>query len=259
MTPPATAPTLFQTITLSIATPSLSQLIVLATTPASTLSIVKSPITALNAIDDGKAPTKETLQSHDKWLNQALTRLCEAPKTVRACFESKTSNNTASYTLCKKKLLAEFIEVVEDKGDKYDYLLVRTKGKACSNIFPKDFEGHIVFSMVSGPEFKAKKVKILNDILIDWVSDKKKLAKNITAKGYTTAYPTPATLNSMIRAFLAAVKDQFKWEFSTSNFNFEGGYNGFVKALCKEQQKKDVSVHSSSYILFKNIILTSHH
>ena len=145
---------------------------------------------------------------------------------------------------------------MKEKGDKYAYLLVTCKGKAFCNVFLKDFEGPIVFSMLSGPEFKAKKVKILNDILIDWVSDKKKLAKNVMTQGHTTPYPTPATLNSMIRAFLAAAKDQFKWEFSTSDFNFEGGYNGFFKALCKERQKMDVSVQSLSFIRFIMHILT---
>ena len=50
--------------------------------------------------------------------------------------------------------------------------------------------------------------QILNNILIGWVSDKKKLAKNVMTKGSGSKWPSPGTLNAMICAFFAATKDQ---------------------------------------------------
>ena len=50
-------------------------------------------------------------------------------------------------------------------------------------------------------------------------------------------------------------KDQYLWEFVTSDFNFDGGYNGFFKALCKGRQRKDVSTHTTQNIFISFIKL----
>ena len=132
--------------------------------------------------------------------------------------------------------------MMEENRNKYEYLLVQVDAP---RYFPTpNVKIPIVFSLLSGSEFKGKKVKILNDILIDWVSDKKKLAKNVMTQGSGSKWPSPGTLNAMIRAFFAATKDQYVWEFVASDFNFDGGYNGFFKALCAGRQKRDVSINT---------------
>lgn len=78
-------------------------------------------------------------------------------------------------------------------------------------------------SPISGSVFKPEKVKINNDILIDLVSNK--IAKKMMVTRST--YLAPSTLNTMIRAFFVATKDQYEWELLSSNFNFDGGYNVF--------------------------------
>ena len=98
----ATVPSQSQTVTPSVSTPSPSQSMNLVTTPVSSVCKAKLPITTLSVVHDDKPPSKEKLQSNNYWLDQALTRLREAPETVGANFASKTSNNAASYALCKK-------------------------------------------------------------------------------------------------------------------------------------------------------------
>ena len=81
---------------------------------------------------------------------------------------------------------------------------------------------------------------------------------NAMTKGHTSAYPTPGTLNAVIQAFFAASKDQYKWEFSTSDFNFDGVYNGFFKAICKERMKKDVSTKACHIIMSMIVCLITY-
>ena len=136
---------------------------------ASTVSVAHSDVSNLSTTTSTNP--EAVFDSECQTLDHALKALRDAPKTSGALFASGTSNNAASYALCKKKLLAKFIDVMKEKGEKYAYLLVPTKGSVCNPSFPKHSKLPIVFSLLSGS--KAKKVKILNDILIDWVSDKK--------------------------------------------------------------------------------------
>ena len=90
-----------------------------------------------------------------------------------------------------------------------------------------------VFVMLSGEDEKRKKVLVLNDMLIDWVGEKKKVNENGTSK-----YPSPGTLNGMVRSFFAVTKDQFNWTYSPNDFKFDGGYNGFLRPYVKSDRLK---------------------
>jgi hypothetical protein len=54
-------------------------------------------------------------------------------------------------------------------------------------------------------------------------------------------FPAPASLNTMIRTFLASAKDYYQWQFSQKDFGFDGGYNGFFQELVANRRKDDVS------------------
>ena len=75
-------------------------------------------------------------------------------------------------------------------------------------------------------------------MLIDWIGSKRKT----NAKQGEKQFPHPATLNSTVRAFLAATKDMYNWHFTLADFKFDGGFNAFFKTLCAQRQKEYVSV-----------------
>ena len=140
---------------------------------------------------------------------------------------------------------------MKTKKPKYDHLLVP------ATEIPKGFKTleasiPVLFVLLSGREDRGKKIKILNEMLIDWVGDKKKMSSNSKQR----EFPTPSTLNTMVRGFFAATKDQYCWEYSPNDFRFDGGFAGFFKALCQKRQVSDVSFakkitylspHSSSF------------
>ena len=142
---------------------------------------------------------------------------------------SGTSVNSVSYSLRKKKILREFIEALKKKTPRYDHFLVITQDLPP---FYKMKELELVFVMLGGKQDRRKKVEILNDMLIDWIGSKRK------ADG---GYPAPGTINSQLRAFFAATKEMFDWDFSPADFKHEGGYNGFFTHMCNERKKEDVS------------------
>ena len=70
-------------------------------------------------------------------------------------------------------------------------------------------------------------------MLVDWIGSAKK--KKVDPG--TSIYHSPSTLNQMLRSFFSSTKEYYNWLFTTSDFNFEGGFNGFFKALCAKRQK----------------------
>jgi hypothetical protein len=86
----------------------------------------------------------------------------------------------------------------------------------------------MVFLLLRGEENKVQKVRSLNKMIIDWVTDKQ--LKNTQKNGIT--FPAPSSINTMICTFFAAAKDYYQWSFSQKDFNFDGGYNGFFLLLC---------------------------
>ena len=91
--------------------------------------------------------------------------------------------------------------------------------------------------MLSGPDEKRRKTNVLNNMLVDWIGSEKKVK---VSKG-ESIYHSPSTLNFMLRSFYSTTKEYFNWCFESSDFNFEGGFNGYFKALCEKRLKEDVS------------------
>jgi len=183
-------------------------------------------------------PPSETPPSNPKTLDTMASNLFAAPDTDNVAFASATSVNVKTYALKKKKLVREFIQALSEHEKYKDFVKL-------TNLVPSHFTTPVaeeVFVQLSGTEDRQQKAKILSEMLVDWIGCKKKKSQ----KEGESKYPHPATINSTVRAFLAATKDMFNWHFSMSDFNFDGGYNGFFKALCAERQKDEVS----TYLIF---------
>ena len=163
-------------------------------------------------------------------LDRAINEMKAHPKSDTVVFAQKTSSNSDSYALRKRKVVNEFLEGLASAAPRYNHMLKKTLN--VPSYFPPG-EHAVVFVALSGEDNKRKKVLILNDMLIDWIGNKKK---------NDGGYPSPGTINSGMRAFFAFTKDTFNWHFSSSDFKFDGGFNGFFKSLCKSRQKEDVSI-----------------
>ena len=160
---------------------------------------------------------------------------------------SRSSINCAAYCNRKRKILLEFIEALKKAAPRYDHFLKKTKEVPT---FFKVKEIEVVYVMLSGEEGKRKKLLALNDMLIDWIGNKKKL---------DGGWPCPGTLNSTVRAFLSATKTYFDWKYCLSDFKFDGGYNGYFKTLCKMRQKEDVSLNFFQFLPSFFLHLHTHH
>ena len=77
----------------------------LSPTSAANTTVTPAPAAA-NAVP---TPT-----SNSSTLDEAIQWLCDCPATAGATFANKTTNNAEAYAVRKKKLLGEFIEVMED-------------------------------------------------------------------------------------------------------------------------------------------------
>ena len=161
-----------------------------------------------------------------------------------------------AYSTRKKKIVVEFMDALKQLKPRYDHLLELTR-EVPSFFLVKEVEA--VFVLLSGKEEKRKKVLILNDMLIDWIGTKRRI---------DGGFPAPGTINSTVRAFFAAAKTLFDWHFSPNDFNFDGGYSGFFKALCAERQKANVSQPSFFILSYKQqqqsltfllLLLSSYH
>jgi hypothetical protein len=173
--------------------------------------------------------------------------------TEGALFAEGTTNHSRKYTNRKKKLLNEFVEVLKRHPKKYARFLVLADKVPIS--FPTSEPTEMVFVLLRGEENRTEKVRSLNGMLIDWVSEKK-LKKPPREGG--SYYPAPASLNTMVRTFFASAKDYYQWSFSQKDFSFDGGYNGFFAALCKKRREEDVSFFVLFFFrqFFRKLFLT---
>jgi hypothetical protein len=171
-----------------------------------------------------------------KQLSDAAAFADAAEATAGKLFASGTTNHTKKYTTRKKKLLTEFVNVLKSHPQKYARYTVLTTDVPSS--FPSNEPIEKVFVLLRGENNKAEKVRSLNSMIIDWVTDKR--LKVPLKNGIT--YPAPSSLNTMIRTFFAAAKDYYQWQFSQKDFGFDGGYNGFFRALCKKRREMNVSI-----------------
>jgi hypothetical protein len=113
----------------------------------------------------------------------------------------------------------------------------------------------MVFLLLRGEDNKAEKIRSLNGIIIDWVEGKRLKY----AQSSENTYQAQASINTMINTFFAAAKDYYQWSFSQKDFTFNGGYNGFFKALCEKRRNEDVSIYCFTIVnvFFTNQQLTS--
>ena len=135
----------------------------------------------------------------------------------------------------RRIIIADFLDFLKKDCSKYARLLelVDTPPN-----FPTNHTLiHNVWVCFSGEDNKREKIKQLNLLLINWVGNRT-LKKT---KNKLLPYPQPATLNMDLRSFFAGTKEYYLWNFGVSDFNFEGGYNGFFTKLMKERMEIDVS------------------
>lgn len=78
-------------------------------------------------------------------------------------------------------------------------------------------------------------------MLIDWTSMLRKKRGGTKDKSYS-----PATLNMKMQSFFFATREYYNWDFVYADFKFDGGFNGFFKALCAKRQKENVSKKSKN-------------
>ena len=169
-------------------------------------------------------------------LDQMFADIHEADETPGASFAKGTTSNSTSYTVKRKKVIDEFLAGLWQQAPKYDIYLQKTK-KNVPVFFPAK-EVEALFILLSGPDEKRKKIGVLNNMLVDWIACARK--KN-PPRG-SSIYHSPSTLNFMLRSFFAATKSYYNWCFNYGDFDYDGGFNGFFKALCEERRKEDVSI-----------------
>lgn len=192
--------------------------------------------------------------SSGKSLAEVISCLRAAPLTTGCALAANSSACTRSYTQKKKKLLVEFVEALRAKSPKYD--LLTAPAKVVPDFFPSGGVVAEVYVLLSGKAERSSKVRVLNQMLIDWVNEKENGGtKRRSGPNGMCKWPSPATLNTMVHTFFAATKDYYGWDFSVKDFNFEHGYNGFFKLLVLQRQKEDVSVQLALSCI---IIFTCH-
>ena len=176
-------------------------------------------------------------------LDRIITNLNNAPDTDVIAMARGTTNNSEGYTSRRRKIIDEFLSALWEVTPKYDAYLKKTR-RDVPAFFPSP-EVEYLFVLLSGPEEKKKKVMILNNMLVDWIG----AARKKKVDNGSSIYHSPSTLNYMLRSFFSTTKEYYNWLFTTSDFNFEGGFNGFFKSLCAQRLKEDVSV-SACVIVF---------
>jgi hypothetical protein len=143
---------------------------------------------------------------------------------------------SACYSTRRRQVISDFLDFLKSDCLKYKDLLCRVPTPAHFPTNSQLIEN--VFVCFSGEKEKMEKIKTLNVLLINWVGNRK--LKNAT-KNKSSPYPQPGTLNMDLCSFFAGTKEYYLWCFGVSNFNFEGGYNGFFMKLMKECIAADVS------------------
>lgn len=111
----------------------------------------------------------------------------------------------------------------------------------CTNVppeFPSQEPTESVFVLLRGDDCKPEKIRSLNEMLIDWVTQKRLVNP---PKGSTSVFPAPASLNTMVRTFFASTKDYYQWNYKLKDFTYDGGYVGFFAAICVKRRMHDVS------------------
>ena len=195
-------------------------------------------------LEDASAPIQEQEEVEDEVpmdLNAAVAVAESCSQTPGMRYAAGSSIHSSGYCSKKKIVIRNFIEGLRLAAPKYNAFL-----KRASNV-PEWFTyeaDEAVFVLLSPFEKnKKKKIKILNEMLIDWVNGMVKTpsAKEAKESKASARWHSPGTLSTTIRSFLAATKEFFGWDFMVSDFKFDGGFNAFFKQLVEDRRKIDVS------------------
>jgi hypothetical protein len=150
-----------------------------------------------------------------------------------------TSTVTEGYMNRRRLIINDFLDFLKAECKKYANLLTLV------SVPPSFPTNHVLIENVwvcfSGGENKREKVRELNTLLINWVGNRR--LKTTKKPNQLSPYPQPSSLNMDLRAFFAGTKEYYLWEFGVSDFNFEGGYNGFFTKLMDERMQLDVSFY----------------
>ena len=174
-------------------------------------------------------------------LNAAVAVAESCSQTPGMRYAAGSSIHSSGYCSKKKIVIRNFIEGLRLAAPKYNAFL-----KRASNV-PEWFTyeaDEAVFVLLSPFEKnKKKKIRILNEMLIDWVNGMVKTpsAKEAKESKASARWHSPGTLSTTVRSFLAATKEFFGWDFMVSDFKFDGGFNAFFKQLVEDRRKIDVS------------------
>ena len=206
-----------------------------APTPSTTPESSKLPSSHSAAVS--AAPTASA--SYSLSLDQAIHEMKSHPKGEALNYAKKTSQNTPTYNLRKKKVLEMFTQSLEG-NPRFAQFLELTDAPSHWPVA----RARKVRVMLRGEDEKRKKVSIVNDMIIEWISKKRKVSPSGKEE-----YPAPGTLNSLVRTFLAATK-VYDWNYTLHDFKFDGGFNGFFKSMCKDRQKENVSKLSIFFRFF---------
>ena len=195
-------------------------------------------------MDIGAVDDDEAVLNLDAALAQSKTR----NKTAGQRLAEGQTVHSEEYGIRKKRYIRNFLDALK-KEEKWKAFLKPTR--EVPDFFEVEEEGgtvEAVFVLLypgNGMD-RNKKVRTLSDMLIDWVngmeiSEGRGGKKNKEKEGIAKRWHAPATINVMIRSFLAATKDCYGWDFAISEFNHVGGFNAFLKNLFDQRQKIDVS------------------
>lgn len=205
--------------------------------PESTIDAVGGAVEEIEGVGGQEVVTSDP---DDLDLASAIEYSKKCKNTVGAELAKDATVCTASYAKDRKRVVNQFIEALRKEAPKYNRFLKKTSCVPCFFALDKPVEA--VFVMLSDANDKSKrieKVRILNDMLIDWVAgmELKRSRKNVSKKWHS-----PASINVTLRKFLSAAKEYCGWEYSISEFSFEGGFNAFFSKLCEKRQREDVSL-----------------
>ena len=207
--------------------------------------------------------------SHNEYLRSSAQ--LEDKNSLRS-LAAGASNVSDAYYYRRKKVVRKFLDGLRFCSPKYDRLLEMTSNLP-SNFNTQEESVPLLFVVLSGTDDKKRKARVLSDMLVDWISNLRRVRsassedeesssrvgiarkkerntdggvvsvsfESATA-GYT--YPhAPSTINTYVRTLLSAGKEYYNWDFCVGvDFSFEGGYCAFFKRLCQLRQRENVSL-----------------
>ena len=185
-------------------------------------------------------------EGEDDDLDSALAHASACSTTPGMTRAAIASIHSDGYCSKKRAVIRSFIENLADRAPKYNKFLKTTNRYPDWFVFDGPVENVFVMLSPSGSGDRMKKIKTLSEMLIDWV-DGLEMKKT---GGKKKKWHAPSTLNVMVRSLLAGCKDFFGWEFSISDFKFDGGFNAYFKDLVETRRKEDVSEFLKKVILF---------